>query len=459
MFCFGKKFQILATLFCAVGVMAGEVRYDLSRFVEEGLNSDPQLAETRFGAQSKQDKIAQLKAEAILPTFYVGMMVGPAPGLRDEIDNGDTTEVYDFSKMGPYWGVQARFVQPLNLGQYRAGKAALEADLEQKNFEIEHQVHKKDVELQTYYYNYLLAKEMIRIAADAQKQVDNAYEKMEEALDDDDPSVSQMDLLNLKAKMHTVKEGVSEANLGMKRVLLAIRFALNMRDEDTFASEDSVLTPRSERLPSLEEVRDITFRNHPELKQLNAGLRARRLQMDLAEAKLAPEFFVMGEVEYVKSWAGNRSIMQKDAFSEDAVNKLTGAVGFGLRYNLNFWKNWEKFRAAKTDYRGLQLKEGYAANGLIAKAEEQYYIVQSAKEKMDAMKESLRASEAILKGAAMQYDLDKSKTGDLVSAYTQNVSMQKDYYFAVCKYNVEFAQLISKMGLSLKDFQSNLIKK
>lgn len=136
MFCFGKKFQILATLFCAVGVMAGEVRYDLSRFVEEGLNSDPQLAETRFGAQSKQDKIAQLKAEAILPTFYVGMMVGPAPGLRDEIDNGDTTEVYDFSKMGPYWGVQARFVQPLNLGQYRAGKAALEADLEQKKFKL-----------------------------------------------------------------------------------------------------------------------------------------------------------------------------------------------------------------------------------------------------------------------------------------------------------------------------------
>lgn len=459
MFCFWKNFQILVILFCAIEVFAGEVRYDLLRFVEEGLNTDPQLAETRFGVQDKQNKIAQLKAEAILPTFYVGMMVGPAPGLRDEIQNGDTTEVYDFSKMGPYWGVQARFVQPLNLGQYRAGKAALEADLAQKSFEIENQVHKKDVELQTYYYNYLLAKEMIRIASDAQKQVDNAYEKMEEALDDDDPSVSQMDLLNLKAKMHTVKDGVSEANLGMKRVMLAIRFALNLREEDTFVSEDTVLTPRSERLPSLDEVRDITARNHPELKQLGAGLKARRLQMDLAEAKLAPEFFIMGEVEYVKSWAGNRSIMQKDAFSEDAVNKLDGMIGLGLRYNLNFWKNWEKFRSAKTDYRSLQLKENYALSGLVAKAEEQYYIVESAKEKMDAMKESLRASEAILKGAAMQYDLDKSKTGDLVSAYTQNVTMQKDYYFAVCKYNVEFAQLISKMGLSLSDFQMNYSKK
>ena len=32
--------------------------------------------------------------------------------------------------------------------------------------------------------------------------------------------------------------------------------------------------------------------------------------------------------------------------------------------------------------------------------------------------------------------------------------MQKDYYFAVCSYNVEFAQLIAKIGLSLKEFRT-----
>jgi outer membrane protein TolC len=284
--------------------------------------------------------------------------------------------------------------------------------------------------------------------------VDDAYEKLEEALDDDDPNVSQMDLLNLKAKMHTVKEGVAEANLGMKRVMLAIRFSLNMDEGDSFVAADSVLTPRTEPLPSLDEVRNMTLKYHPELRQLSAGIRARRIQMDLAEAKLAPEFFVMGEIEYVKSWAGNRSVLQKSAFAEDAVNKLDGVLGVGVRYNLNFWKNWEGYRSARTDMRGLQLKETYASEGLMAKAEEQYYQVVAAKEKLDALKESLRATEGILKGAAMQYDLDKSKTGDLVSAYTQNITMQKDYYFAVCSYNVEFAQLIAKMGLSLKEFHT-----
>ena len=435
--------------------MAGEVRYDCLRFVEQGLANDPQMAETKHGLESKNDKIRSLTAEVILPTFNLSMMVGPAPGLKETIDQwGDTVDTYDFSRMGPFWAVEAKFIQPLNLGQYRSGKKALEADLQQKSFEIENSTHKKEVELQSYYYNYLLALEMKRLAADAKKQVDKAYDQLEEALDEDEPTVSQNDLLNLKAKMHTVKEGVIEADLGMKRVMLAIRFALSLPEGDTFATEDTVLTMRSEPLPTEEQVRDLTIKYNPELKQLEAGLRARRLQMDLAEAKLAPEFFIMGEFQYVKSWAGNRNVLQKSAFAQDAVNKISGLVGVGLRYRLNFWKSWEEFRKARTDYRGLQLKENYAADGLIAKAVEQYYQVVAAKEKLDAMRESLRASDALLKGAAMKYDLDKSQTSDLVSAYTQNVTMKKDYYFAVCRYNVEFAGLIAKMGLSLQEYNS-----
>ena len=452
--------RFVAVLLVATLAFAGEVRYDCMHFVEEGLLKDPLLAEARFGTREKKEKLDALTSEVILPTFYISTMVGPAPGLKESVDNwGDSVDVYDFTKMGPFWGVEGKFIQPLNFGQYRSGKMALEADLKQKSLGIEQEIHKKDVELQTYYYNYLLAKEMRRLAGDAQKQVDRAYEQLEEALDDDDPNVSQMDLLNLKAKMYSVKEGVTEAELGMKRVQLAIRFSLGLPEEDVFVAEDSSLTARPEPLLTLEEVRNNTVKFHPELKQLAAGLTARKLQMDLAEAKLAPEFFIMGKFEYVKSWAGNRKVMLKNAFAEDAVNKLSGYLGIGLRYRLNFWKDWSAFRLARTEYHGLQMKEDYAAVGLMAKAEEQYYQVVAAKEKMDALKESLRASEAILKGAAMQYDLDKSKTGDLVSAYTQNVSLQKDYYFAVCKYNVEFAQLVSKMGMSLKEFHQEYMGK
>ena len=152
-------FRIVAVLLVATFAFSGEVRYDCMRFVEQGLANDPQLAETRFGVQAKKEKLSSLTSEVILPTFNIAMMVGPAPGLKEAVDNwGDTIDVYDFSKMGPFWGVEGKFIQPLNFGQYRSGKKALEADVQQKQYSIESQVNKKDVELQSYYYNYLLAK-------------------------------------------------------------------------------------------------------------------------------------------------------------------------------------------------------------------------------------------------------------------------------------------------------------
>ena len=52
----------------------------------------------------------------------------------------------------------------------------------------------------------------------------------------------------------------------------------------------------------------------------------------------------------------------------------------------------------------------------------------------------------------MKYDLDPSNTSELVSAYKDNLMLQKSYYYAVCKYNIAFAELISRMGLSLSEY-------
>ena len=159
---------------------------------------DPMLAESRFSTEAKKNKISEIKAAAILSKFEISMMVGPAPGLKETVDDwGDTVDTWDFTKMGPFFGTEIKAVQPLNYGQYKVGKKAAEADLRQTEMSVIGKEHEKSVELQTYYYNYLLALEMNRLAADAKKQMDRAEEKLEEALDDDDPNVSQTDLLRL----------------------------------------------------------------------------------------------------------------------------------------------------------------------------------------------------------------------------------------------------------------------
>ena len=414
---------------------------------------DPMLAESRFSTEAKKNKISEIKAAAILSKFEISMMVGPAPGLKETVDDwGDTVDTWDFTKMGPFFGTEIKAVQPLNYGQYKVGKKAAEADLRQTEMSVIGKEHEKSVELQTYYYNYLLALEMNRLAADAKKQMDRAEEKLEEALDDDDPNVSQTDLLRLKASRHTLDEAIIDAENGLARVKLAVKFSLGLDSNETFAPMDTVLAERSEYFPTLDEAKELAVRHHPDLKRLNAGLEARQYQLQLAEAKLGPQFFLMGEFTYVKSWAGNRTAVQKNAFAQDAVNKISGAIGFGVRYNLNFWRSWSSYVSARTELRGLKLKENYASEGILLQMEEQYIQTQGAKAKLESLRSSLRASESILKSAAMKYDLDPSNTSELVSAYKDNLMLQKSYYYAVCKYNIAFAELISRMGFSLSEY-------
>lgn len=451
--------RVLAVLSLVLSFAWGE-SYDCLRFVNESIKKDPMVAEKRYSSMKKKEQLATLKSEVILPTFTFSMMVGPAPGLKEHVDSwGDTVESWDFTKMGPYWGTQIKATQPLNLGQYNVGKKAIQADIRQHELGLLHGEHKKEVELQSYYYNYLLALEMNRLAKDVQKQINNAYEKLEEALDNDEPNVSQMDLLKLKSNMYVVQEAVSDADRGLKQVMLAIRFSLQLEEGALFSTVDSVLTIRPEPFLSLEEYKNLALKFHPELKQLKAGLEARSYQKDLAEAKLAPEFFIMAEFEYVKSWAGDRQVIQKNAFAQDAVNTLSGTFGIGLRYRLNFWKGWQNYRNARIEYNALRMKEHYAAQGLLLKTEEQYYKVQSMKEKLESMKTSLRATEAILKGVAIQYDLDPSNAEKLLSAYTQNVNLLKKYYFAISSYNTEYAELLYRTGLSLQEFHDTYMSK
>lgn len=445
-------FRFLPILLFSVA-FASEVRYDLNGFVERGLSSDPMLAESRYSTEAKKNRIDAVRNAAILSKFEVSMMVGPAPGLKESIDDwGDSVDTWDFTKMGPFFGTQIKAVQPLNYGQYKVGKKAAEADLRQQTMNVVGTEHEKNVELQTYYYNYLLALEMNRLVSDAKRQMDRAEEKLEEALDEDVPNVSQTDLLKLKANRHTLDEAEIDARNGLSRVKLAVKFSLGLDSSETFSPVDTVLSVRTEYFPTLEEAQAIATEHHPDLKRLGAGLEARKYQLELAEAKLGPQFFIMGEFTYVKSWAGDRTAIQKNAFAQDAVNKISGSFGFGVRYNLNLWNSWSSYVSARTELRALKMKENYAANGILLQLEEQYIQTKGAFEKVESLRASLRASESILKSAAMKYDLDPSDAGALVSAYTDNLQLQKSYYYAVCKYNIAFAELISRMGLSLSEY-------
>jgi len=454
------KFSIPALVFLlSTALSAGELRLDCHGFVQEALRLDPRMREERMAKIAKELQIGAVKAGVLLPKFEVSMLLGPAPGLKSRVDGSDTVDTWDFTKMGPFFGADINIAQPLNYGQLETGLKAARADLKQKEQEIVNKELRKSVELQEYYYSYLLALEMRKLVNEAKKQLTRAHDKLEEQLDDEVEGVTQMDLLEIKAGFFEVDKGVIDAENGLRKVKLAARFALALDDTTTFVPADSALSARTDEVPTLDSLIRYTRNYHPDYLRLQAGLQAMNYQMDLAAAKLGPEFFLMGQFSYAKSWAGDRKAINPDAFSQDPVNTISGALGLGMRYKLNLWNSWEGYKKVRAEYRVLKQKENYASNGLALQVEEKYADWESARDKLESARRCLRATEGILKGAGMQYEIDPSKTDVLVSAFKKNLYMQKDYYYAVFNYNMAVANLFAQTGLPPDRIVSNSLNK
>jgi outer membrane protein TolC len=430
------------------------------------LADHPVLSEQALEVDKARESVRDLDMGVILPRFEVETGIGPAPGIRQWTDRGALTvggdtvlesrRDFDFSEWGPYFGIQARVAQPLNIARYRAGRRA--ATLRARVSEAEFRKQRLDVseEAQTICNQRLYALTMRRELLDARADLDKAQRDLSGRLDDGDETVSQTDVLRVRASRFTLDQGVNEAELGVRRTALALRFVLAAPDTGGADLADSVLTLRPEPLPSLDSLKLAALRDHPDLQRLRNGLAARQEMLKVAQGELGPDIFLFGSFEYGKSWSSDRRSGGGDPFARDPLNELTGVAGLGMRLRLNFWERYQSYRRERLNLRQLERTEVYAARGVLLRVEDAYLMAQKARLDAEDAQRALRAAEAWLKGAAMRYDFDPDEAGELSAPFRQSIISKRDYYKAVLEYNLAVAALFKSAGWTLSDYLGTL---
>jgi outer membrane protein TolC len=414
--------------------------------------------------------------------------MGPAPGLRND---GDTTSLhiynptlnepggtnspapgttgylgssvyqvqkeYDFSEWGPFFGVEAEVIQPLNIARFRAGKRASERQIDVSAADFQKQRLDVSEQAQALYYQRVFALTMRGVLDSAKRNLDDAQKKLSDQLDKGTEGVSQTDLLQLKAGRFGLDQGLNEAVMGVSRTDLGLRFLLAWSDSGDIPLADSVLTVRPEVVPSLDSLKFFTLRDHPDLKKLQNGLAAREELLKVAQGELGPDIFLFGSFTYTKAWSSDRqSEESNNPFEVDPLNQLTGLAGLGIKLQLNFWERYQDYRKARLDLRQLQRTEVYAARGLLIQVEDAYAQLLKSRADIDEAQNSMRAAQAWLKGVAMKYDLDPSTSKDLIAPYKQSLTAQRDYYQAILDYNLAVARLFKAVGWTLPDYFHSL---
>jgi len=432
------------------------------------LERHPILAEKAFEIEKAQEKVRDVDMGAILPKFELETGMGPAPGIRAVPDTSQyywnnnlglvprTGKEFDYSEWGPFFGIEMKVVQPLNVARYRAGRRAASRNVDVATATFQKEKLEVSEEAQTFYFQSLYARTLRDALASARVDLDKAQKKMADKLDEGDESVSQTDLLQLKAGRYALDQGLNEAELGLARTRLGLRFLMGWPDNATPVFFDTSLSLRSEAIPPLDSLKVYTLRDHPDLKRLTNGLAARRELLKVAQGEMGPDIFLFASFQYSKAWSSDRQSGGKDPFAVDPLNELTGVAGLGVRLQLNFWQRYQKYRKERLELRQLQRTEVYAARGLLLQTEDAYVRLLKAKADAEDAQKAMRAAEAWLKGAAMKADLDASENGALVSPFRNSLTAKRDYYKAVLEYDLSVTRLFKTVGWTLSDALGNL---
>ncbi|HMA65492.1 MAG TPA: TolC family protein, partial [Chitinispirillaceae bacterium] len=201
--------------------------FDLQSFVNKGLANEPIIQEKNFETKKAKLQKQALRNSAIIPKLEVSFAVGPAPRYSITHDaDGNAEATYDFGTIDPFLGTEIKLMQPLNIDRLIHGmKASTYAikltvcDKRKASIELSRS-------LQELYYKYIYAQQMVSLATDVKSNLEKAINKVKEDLDSESSDVTQDDLLELRAQMFTIDDGLYQAEHGLEAAHRAITFCI-----------------------------------------------------------------------------------------------------------------------------------------------------------------------------------------------------------------------------------------
>lgn len=441
--------------FLALAVQTPAQGLTLSAFVDSVLRHQPRLAEDSLETVRAKNRVGQLYREAVLPKFELTAAFGPAPGfhydtreLRDE-SNGrsfiDTTgREYAWWPLGPYFGTEIEVAQPLNVDRFRSGLRAAHAGVRVSRAKYESRKQSEVKEALAYWFGFQYANRMISLLESARTRIDSVQNVLQKKIDDEEEGANLEDLLNLKMGRLTLEKGLVEARLGRDRAKAALVFFLGRKSDAQVVLRDSLLTP----LPELPGIDTLLARfRHPDLAQLEAGLAATKAIVEVERGALGPDIFVFAKFNYTKAWVANRDEQNRDVLVTDPINSVSGALGLGVRWRLNYWSQEANVRRAELDWRALKRKELYARDGLELYLKDSWLRYKALGDKIAEVKKATEACEALLESVAAAMDLDPDRAKDLVGPYKSWIDLKSQYFDLVHQRNLAAVEVLANAGL------------
>ncbi len=449
-------FVIAAMLLCIPSkgfVQNNSLILDLKKCEELAWQNNLSIHDAELSLDISQAKLTQASHARFLPKFELRNIWGPSPPARlgelgphgGFVVSPDTA--VGFGDLRYFTQLDIDLVQPIfTFGKLSGAAAAARAGVEADEANLESEKENVRLQVRQLYWGLVLAKELLLVVEDADKELVKAENKIQEKLQEGSEEVSQVDLFKLQIFRYEINKRRREALDNVKITRSALKASLGLADDLEIQVASGYLDPLPTQVDSLSTYLEMALQNRPELRRLRAGIQARSALVTVSKSDYFPQFFLGGQIKF--NYAKDR-FDTNNPFLFNQTNYFRPGVVVGASLNLNFLQTRDKVRVAQAEFLQLSQKEKQLLEGIKLDVQKNYLELTQVEQNMLDSERALKATDNWLRSVTMTFDIGVGEVKELIDAFRANGAMQAEHLQNIFKYNVAIAKLSKSVGRDL----------
>ena len=294
------------------------------------------------------------------------------------------------------------------------------------------------------YWGVVLAQELENAADDVLEKVAEADTTLNEQYEEG--TATQNDMFKFQIFQYDAKRRYREVRAGLDETRSGLRAALGLGPDVTVRVETEALDTVSFALGPLAGYLEMARANRPELRELQAGISARRALMVAEQRDAWPTLFFGGSIS--ANVAPDR-YDPRNPFWQNLTNYFRGGGVLGFEWNLNFSQHRADAEIQRTEMLQLESQTGALAAMVDQEVREAWLKADRAYTDVAEGRAALQASENWLRAEIQTYDIGMSEIKDLIDAFRANAEMRVTQLKNIADFNTAVAELSRRVGLDL----------
>ena len=413
--------------------------FDLSTCIQQVLKANPRAEVAKLDVEEADLQFQSAKLSRI-PKIELFNRTGIVNDATGDAVTGEDLE----GSFGPFNKLDLQLTQPL----YTFGR--IKHNIEAANINVDRQkasrfktASKLILDAHKRYYGSVLAQQLLKTTRDIQKNFSDAHEIAQERLDQGDAQVTETDALKLRVGLAVVTKNLYKVQREARMTKEALREIMGLEDRVDFDTAEKRLKLVEFTLQPLDHYLAEAGENNPNIRQLQAVVKAEEARYLAERAKYYPTLLALGGLRYAVAPGREK---QHNPFLTDNFNFFDAGIALGLKWDLSFIQTNTEVKQQKVRYLRAKSQLNRVLNGVHLQVKDKYHRYKEKENNLEASFEAKKAGRALLFLNLTNFRLGMGSGKDVFDSLSLHARTDGDYYQAIFEFNMAVVELNDATG-------------